>query len=56
MFNEGSLLSAGARQMLGLNHTGTCTCPTKTTGIIDSCEGNLLVENSVVDFIAIITI
>lgn len=32
--------------MPGLNNTGTCTCPTNTTGTIYSCERNLLVENN----------
>ncbi len=38
--------------MPGLNNTGTCTCPTNTTGTIDSCERNLLVENNSAGVIA----
>jgi len=40
--------------MLGLNSTGTCTCPTNTTAIIQSCEGNLLNENNSVRVITIL--
>ena len=39
--------------MLGLNNTGTGTGPTDTTGIIQGCEGNLLVENSGVGVVAV---
>ncbi len=48
------MLSAGGRQMLGLNDTGTCTCPTNTSGIIDGCELNLLVENSCMGVMAVL--
>jgi len=40
--------------MLGLNSTGTGTCPADTTGIIYGCEGNLLIENNSVGVIAIL--
>ena len=40
--------------MFGLNSTGTCTYPTNTTAIIQSCEGNLLIESCSVCVIAIL--
>ncbi len=51
MFRK-EILSAGSRQILGLNYTGACTYPANATGIIDGCEFNRLVENSCVGAIA----